>query len=227
MKRLLLLLASSVLVAGCIDSRASVDVPTFAGPLGDPTALSLADGTTVSLTRAQVAFDDVLFEEPAVAARWSLIPEARAHAGHDDSGAEVGELPGHFEVDLLDGEAELGTARLLDGEYATARMRWAGAVPSVVLEGSATPPGAAAVPFAFSILEEREVTNMPFVAAVDTESPPAALHLSIDLARILGESDFSTPDDNGDGVLTAADGDLAATVRFGARTSAAYTWEIR
>jgi hypothetical protein len=216
-----------VCLGGCLDGRRAVDVPADAGPLEALDQLSLPDGTTLSIATADLVFEDVLFEEPAVATRWpALIRSAQAHAGHDYSGAETGELSGRYAVDLTAGITELGTARLLEGSFATARMQWPVDAPAAVIEGSATPPGAAPIPFRFVIQEERTVSNMPFLAEVDPDAPPAALQLRVDLARILGESDWSTPDQDGDGVLTAADGALDATIRFGVRTSAAYAWEI-
>lgn|GEM_PF-2140672 len=214
-------------LGGCLEGRGAIDVQTYAVPLQGVDDVALSDGTILTLTTAQFVFEDVLFEEPSLAARWpSLVPIAHAHAGHDYSGAESGELKGRHTVDLAGETAALGSARLLEGSFASARMQWPADGPAAVLEGTVSPPDAGPLPFRFTISEDRTVLNMPFFAEIDSSDPPTTLHLQVDLARILGQSDWTTPDQDGDGVLTAADGALGTTVRFGVRTSAAYIWEI-
>jgi len=216
------------LLFGCPQpSRGSVEVPASATALGDLPTFELDDGTAFELTRATVRFGDVRLEAPPdeTAGRFALVRAAHAHPGHDFAGAASGELLGEFEVDLLAGESELGTAVLLEGEYATARLAWPADAPAVELAGTVTAPGCAPLPFSFAVSEEREITGMDFVATVDDETPPSRLTLRVDLATMLAFSDWTTPDD-GDGTLTETDGVLGNTVVFGARTSAAWTWEI-
>lgn len=226
MRQLALLLLP--LLLGCSQpTRGRVEVPTSASALGDVPSFELDDDTAFELDVATVRFTDVRLEAPPEEIAWrpSLVRSAHAHPGHDFAGAASGELLGEFEVDLLAGEQELGASMMLEGEYASARLSWPADAAALELAGEVTPPGGDALPFSFEFTEQREITGMELVAEVDVDAPPARLTLKVDLATMLAFSDWTTPDD-GDGTLTETDGVLANTVLFGARTSAAWTWEI-
>ena len=229
MKILPFLLLLTLLIGCGEPNRRSVEVPASASAAHDLPAFELADGAAFELTTATFRFGNVRLEAPPDEVTWrpALIPSAHAHPGHDFAGDASGELLGDFAVDLLAGEQELGTATMLEGEYASARLDWPADVPAAELAGTVTPPGGAPLPFHFEVREEREITGMELITEVDADAPPTRLRLRLDLATMLGFSDWTnTSDDDGDGTLTAADGSLGNTVPFGVCSSAAWTWEI-
>ena len=225
-----LLLLVLILVVGCAQpSRGTVDVPVSAASLEELAGLETDDGAAFTFTTATFRFADVRLEAPPEEVTWrpALVPSAHAHPGHDFAGAAAGELLGDFEVDLRVGEQEIGLASMLEGDYASARLDWPADGPAVELAGTVTCPGGAALPFHFVIQEERQITGMELVAEVHADSPPTGLTLRLDLATMLGFTDWTTiSDEDSDGTLTDADATLGNTVSFGVRTSAAWTWEI-
>ena len=219
-----------VLAVGCAQpDRQTVEVPASATSLGSLPTFELDDGTSFEMTTATLRFGNVRLEAPPEEITWrpTLVRRAWAHPGHDFAGSAAGELLGTFEVDLLAGEQDLGVASMLEGDYASARLDWPADVAAVELSGTVTLPGGAPLPFEFAVREERQITGMQLIAEVHADTPPTHLTLRLDLATMLGFTAWTTAsDEDGDGTLTAADGTLANTVSFGARTSAAWTWEI-
>ncbi len=213
-----------VLLAGCAVGRETVDVTVRF----DPTSAAVVpdDGVDVVLTEARWTVSDLRLESPPATARrviWpSLFPVAHAHPGHDFSGGVSGELLGAWTLDLLGEPVELGTAKLLEGPYATARLHL-DAAPALRLVGQAEVDGAS-VPFAFELAHDAEITGIAFDATVDREAPPDALALGVDLAHALSFVDWRTPA-GADGVLTIADGALENIVTFG--VVSAPTWTLK
>jgi hypothetical protein len=211
------------LVIGCAEDRTLLSVPVHLSP--SPTTLALADGVTIELTTASLTLSDLRLEAPAETASvrrsWSLIPTAHAHPGHDFAGEVAGELTGTWAIDLLGEDTPLGEAACYDGAYATARLHLL-PEPVAVLEGTATVDGQAR-PFSFAVAPDQEITGLPFEATLDADAPPAGIALSVDLAHALSFVDWTTPDDDGDDLLTTADGELDNTVLFGVVSSPTFS----
>ena len=64
------------------------------------------------------------------------------------------------------------------------------------------------------------------VCPVDPEAPPSAITLQFDPVHALSYADLATPDEDGDGVLTEADGLLGNTVTFGVVSTPSWNLEI-
>lgn len=211
------------LLAGCAEDRTLLGVPVHVAP--SSSTLELAEGVTVELTTASLTLSDLRLEAPAETASvrrsWSLIPTARAHPGHDFAGAVAGELTGTWTVDLLGEDTPLGEAACYDGAYATARVHLL-PEPLAVLEGIATVQGEARA-FSFGLAPDQEITGLPFAVTLDADAPPSGITLSVDLSHALSFVDWTTPDDDGDALLTTADGELGHTVRFGVVSSPSFS----
>lgn len=214
---------SCVLLVGCGSAPVEVDVPVRFAP--GPKGVVPDEGVEITLTEARWTVSDVRLEAPPETASrpsWPvLVPAAHAHPGHDFAGDVAGELLGTWTLDLLGEPVELGTARMLDGSYATARLHL-DADPTLRLAGEAVVEGST-VPFDFEGAFERDITGIAFDAQVDPDAPPSALVLAVDLAHALSFVDWRT-DPGDDGALSLADGALANTLIFGAVS--APTWSL-
>ncbi len=227
-------------LTGCdTTGRAAFDVPVFAGPLSPISSFAAGDGTMLTLDDAWISLTHLTLEAPPVEA--SLLPPvfqdlltplsplsvAHAHPGHDFSGDVAGELTGTFTVDLLSSAREVGTAHCYEGDYATARLVLDGASdgtgkPIARLGGVALLTNGASVPFDFSMALYHEITGIPFVYTLNAQTPPAAVNITVDVPALLSYVDWSTPDGDGDGLLTLEDGKLANTAPFGLVATPAY-----
>ena len=210
------------LLAACATTdRALLTVPvTLRGAAAEVTPV---DCVSVTLTEATVTLSDVRMEGyPQTAFRWSPIPVAHAHPGHDFAGDVAGELTGTWTVDLLGGDTILGDAACYEGDYATGRISL---LPdrATVLAGTATVDGMA-TPFRFEVAPDQEITGLSFETTISASAPPSGVHLSADLAHALSFVDWRTADADGDATLTTADGALANTVVFG--VVATPTWTL-
>lgn len=212
-----------LLLTGCAEDRVLLSIPVHVLP--SASTAELDDGVTVELTAASLTLSDLRLEGPAqTAARhrpWSLVSTAHAHPGHDFAGEVAGELTGTWTVDLLGEQTLLGDASCYDGEVATARVRL-DPDPGVRLEGTATVDGEVR-PFAFAVAPDQEVTGIAFAATLDADAVPAGVAVSVDLAHALSFVDWTTPDGDGDGLLTVGDGELENTVLFGIVSSPSYS----
>jgi hypothetical protein len=138
-----------------------------------------------------------------------------------EAGDVAGELVGTWTLDLLGAPTELGSASCYEGTYATGRVNVEPS-PAVTLEGVAT-TSTGDVAFRFVVEPEQEITGIPFEAELDADAPPSGLMLGVDLAHALSFVDWTTPDADGDGALTEADGALANTVLFGVVATPTFT----
>lgn len=214
-----------LLAAACTADPVLLQVPVRVAPAADTFTVGEVD---IHLDQASAVLGDLRMERPEddtarLIAPWLPTPAARAHPGHDEAGGVAGELVGSWTVDLLAG-ADLDTASLYDGPYATARITLP-ADGEVVLIGTAT---VRSVPRAFElrVTPDQEITGMPFAVTVDAEAPPAGLQVSADLAHALSFIDWSTPDDDDDDTLTTADGALANTALFGVVSTPTWTLSL-
>lgn len=212
-----------LLLAGCAGDRALLSLPVHVSP--SVAAFDLDEGVSVELSAASLTLSDLRLEGPAQTASrlrsWPLISTAHAHPGHDFAGDVVGELTGTWTVDLLGPDTALGDAACYEGDTATARLSLL-PEPAAIIEGTATVDGAPRS-FAFSLAPDQEITGLPFQATLDAAAPPAAFALSVDLAHALSFVDWRTPDEDGDDLLTTADGELGNTVLFGVVSSPSFT----
>ncbi len=215
-----------LMALACVDDRALLTVPVATST--SASELSPADGVTVTLTRAELTLSDLRMEGPATTAlRWApprLIATAHAHPGHDFAGQVGGELVGTWTLDLLAAPVDLGAASCYTGAYATARLNLEPS-PGVTLEGVATTLGGD-VPFRFVVEPDQEVTGVPFEVVLDEAAPPEGVTLAVDLEHALSFVDWATPDTDGDGALTTADGSLANTVLFGVVATPTFTLNL-
>ena len=219
----------SVLLAcgACTADRALLEIPVTIAPSAD--TVTTDDGVALTLTTASYTLSDLRFEYPAdttasVMRLLSPTPVAHAHPGHDFAGGVGGELLGTWTVDLLAGPIDLGAASVYDGAFGTGRLTLPeGGV--VRLQGAAsTADGARA--FAFEVAPDAAVTGIPFQVTLDAEHPPRAIVLSVDVGHALSFVDWSTPDEDADGVLTTADGLLTNTVSFGVVATPSFTLQL-
>lgn len=181
----------------------------------------LLDGGTATLTEASVHLADVRFLSAPQTARWSfsLVPTAHAHPGHDFAGDVQAELLGTWAVDLLAG-AELGMADAYEGDLESARFQLTDD-PSVVLKGVWQGDGDP-LPFDLTLSPDDLVSGLPLSEVLSADAPPAGFALAFDPAHAL--SFVAWTDANGDGALTASDGDTANTAVFGVVSAA--SWAI-
>lgn len=187
---------AAVLVAfGCQASEAPrVELPVVADGSGiEPITNDL--GWTITLTSARVAMADIRFTTAgevhegrnASLGAWVLallLPSAHAHPGHFQGGEVIGELPGEFVLDFVDGSgAELGVATLIVGRYTAADFVFRRARAeelaaddplaghTAVLSGSASKDGQT---IEFSALidspEERELVGAPFDHEIEQDA---------------------------------------------------------
>jgi hypothetical protein len=207
-------LLAALLLTGCaVDDRLALTVPVTARAL-ENAPLSPAEGVTLTLTEAQLTLADLRLEAPAIVARRpSLLRAAHAHPGHDPAGGVAGELLGEWTLDLLGEDTALGDASCYEGPLATARLSLV-PTPALTLVGVAEVDGAAR-PFTLTLSPEHEVTGLSIEAELDAASPPGGLSLSMDLNHGLSFIDWRTPDTDGDGALTEADGATLNTALFG------------
>lgn len=216
-------LATHALLAGCADDRALLPVPVTVTP--SAAEVQPAEGVTATLTAASMTLTDLRLEAPAETARRGpilpFISPALAHPGHDFAGDVAGELVGTWTLDLLAGPTALGSASCYEGSYATGRVGILPS-PSVLLEGTATTL-AGEVAFRFTLEPDQEITGIPFAVELDADAPPAGITLGVDLGHALSFVDWATPDGDGDGLLTEADGVLANTVLFGVVATPTFT----
>jgi hypothetical protein len=222
--RIPVLLSIFALSACAPEQRASLSVPVEAG--GDAASF-VTDDVEITLSEARIELSDLRLERPPeVSLRWRLapIPVAWAHPGHDFSGDTSGELLGDWSVNLLGEPAYLGDALCYEGSYATGRVGLAGE-PALVLAGVALTPSGAR-DFAFEVQLDDEISGIPFQHELSADSPPSGIGLSVKLAAMLGFVDWDTPDDDGDDILTTADGALGNSVPFGVMSTASYSLEL-
>jgi hypothetical protein len=217
-----LLLAAS----GCaLEDRFLLQVPVLAGGHGAD-VLDAGSGAEVWLTEAQITFSDLRLEEPARDTLASALaravggPVAWAHPGHDYPGDVAGELLGTFTVDLLGPDQSLGVAPCYEGEYATARVSLQGS--AALLAGTYADTSGQTVPFRFEIEAEQDIAGIPFDELLGPDTPELALRF--DPHEALRHTDWSSPDTDGDGVLTLADEIYHNTVPFG--VVATTTWSV-
>lgn len=212
MRKIIVLMS---ILTGCSEDRKALQLPVEHVP--SAASLALEGGVTVELSAALLTVADLQLEAPAETARartgWSLISTAHAHPGHDAAGELVGELAGSFSLDLLGEGSELGVAQCYEGELATASLTLL-SEPAAVVEGTAT-VGTETRAFSFVLAPEQDITGITLSGELDAERPPRALVYAVDLAQALSAVDWSTPDEDADGLLTTADGELANTVAFG------------
>jgi hypothetical protein len=206
------------LAACTVDQPALVGVPVSAG--GAWTGAATLDGVPVRLDEASVTFADLRLKAPAapVVRFGGFGAAAWAHPGHDFAGDVVGELLGSFTVDLLGEDTPIGEATCYAGATETATIQLAG---EVRLVGVATVDGVDR-PFRLIVTEDTLVDGIPFEATIAAESPSPLLVLA-DPAELLSHVDLRTPDADGDGALTIADGVVENTLRFGARSVLAWS----
>ncbi len=191
-------------------------------------------GWTIEFEQARLAIADLEFTTagevhqarlPAASA-WLLgllLTTAHAHPGHNQGGEIIGELPGEFVLDFIDGSGdELGVATLIVGEYTAANFRFrrasADELPAgdplidhtVILAGTAS-SGDQVVGFSIAVDSpiDRELVGAPFETTV-TEQSKAALGV-----RLL-DTDPQEGDHLFDGIdfaaLDAADGSVDGMV---------------
>lgn len=217
------LIVICVVFVACQPDRELIDMAATTRAI--PTEIALENGGTATLTTATATFGDLVFEQPArtTALSWlSPIQTATAHPGHDFAGGVGGELLGEWTVDWLADDLSLGTAQLYEGEYATARL-FLPPETHITLAGDAVIDGKT-VAFDLDLVADQPITGISFVHIVDPLDPPAALVVSFDPAHALAFIDWDTPDDDGDGLLTETDGDIANTSRFG--LTATPSWHL-
>jgi hypothetical protein len=183
-----------------------------------------AAGVAVTLTSATLTLSDLRLETPATA-RWTPrvpgVSAALAHPGHDFAGSVAGELTGTWTLDLLADSTRLGDASCYEGDYATARLTLL-PDPAAAFTGTVSVAGVDRA-FRLDLTPDQAITGILFEATLSAEAPPAGLTLSFDLAHALSFVDWSTPDADGDGVLTTADGPVANTALFGLVATPTYT----
>lgn len=167
------------------------------------------------ITTARITLSDFRFERDddhhAQVRRLSLIPVAHAHPGHDDHDhghADVGELLGTFEVDLRAGDTVLGDARVFAGHVHDAQFHLR-PDPTLVIEGTRR-TATVDRSFRFELTPDLEVDDLDVRAHVQENRSGQSFALRIDLARLLSEVDWETPDANGDDLLTVDEGEIEA-----------------
>ena len=209
------------LVACGWDAPVLLDVPARAG-WGGSFAWTTADGHAVELTDASLPIVSLRLEAPpeALVALPSLLPVARAHPGHDASGAVGGEWLGEAAL-TLGGITRLGLARCYTGTYVTGRLQLQG---DLRLAGTVTLAGGGVVPFDFSGPIDREVSGVSFVAQIHEDPAPRAIVLTAWPEELLRWAGWLT--DPGDGLLDLGDGTLANSVPFGVVSSASWSLEL-
>jgi hypothetical protein len=150
-----------------------------------------------------------------------LIPPAYAHPGHHAGGQVIGELPGRFVVDWVDGDAELGSASLITGDYTGANFRFAAASTddglaaadklvghSIHIAGVARRDGASVAFDAFVDQDtDRRVIGAPFEATVTADAEATLVLRAHPLDpeeedTLFDGIDFGTLDADGDGQVT-------------------------
>ena len=209
----MLLMAACALEPGRGELEAEVVATAPAG-----TSWVDEDGHAFQLEEGTLTIADLLLMEPnpLVARSWAdwLLPTAYAHPGHDSAGPVAGELLGEYPIDLAADEVALGFAPLYEGDYGGAELSYVGAARFVgTVDGR---------PFAITVTPDQHITAIPFDARFTMADAPV-LELSIDAAWMLSFVDWDDlPDDDGDGILTEADGDVANLVRFGLHSNAAF-----
>ena len=209
-------------LSACGDDRAMLTLPASAGLA--PVPLSPAEGVTLRLSAARLSLADLTIEAPlAKTASFtppSLISSAWAHPGHDAAGETTCALSGVWTVDLLGPELPLGALRCFEGPTAAAHLRVSPSPPALI-EGVAELDGGE-VPFRFTLAPDQAITGLPFVTELRAEAPPAGALLTVDLAHALSFVDWRSPDEDGDGLLTEADGATANTAAFGLLATPTY-----
>lgn len=210
----------ALLLLACVGGRALLSVPAQLNP--GEAELNLGDGVTLTLEEATVSVDALRIDGPTAVAGLPWVRAAYAHPGHGGSGEVMGELLGPWSLDLLGEGAALGEALIYEGEAASARLSL-GATPGARLRGVAEVDGEAR-DFDLAFTESIEITEIPFSHVIEAEAPPEALTLSADLAHALSFVDWRAPDEDGDDLLTEADGATAETLTFG--LSATPTWTL-
>jgi len=209
--RLLPLALGAVLLASCgmAQERRTYELRVFSPA---PSAGPNAEGWTVTLDRAEVNIGPVRFYEGRVEhARFSplewIIGAAWAHPGHFHPGEAMGEWLDVRTVDLLGGNASLGTVNGVTGAYGSIVLTLpAGeAGHSVLLSGVASRAGAADVPFELTVTLEEDLPPLRFETEID--SAPGYVELEIDLGGWLRGVDFTdaaTPGGQAHNALTRA-----------------------
>lgn len=225
----------SLLAAGCGAGSevAEVEMPVEVSAAGLTPALTDL-GYTVTVTGMRAALADLAFTVPGD----GLTTESQAlrgpggapgygHPGHSSGGDVTGELPGERLIDWMVDGAVLGTATLLEGDYAGVNFRFRRAHDGDGLEagdpllghnfhitGTASRDG---VDIAFDAVldidEGYELVGAPFEHHVTVDDPA---HLRFELqtsesfsgaeTTLFDGIDFSTLDPDGDGQVAIRPG---------------------
>jgi hypothetical protein len=231
------------LLLACPASEAPrVELPVVVDGSGlAPSTSSL--GWAIELDEARVAISGIRFTtagevhdelRPSASVDWLLgllIPTANAHPGHAQGGEIIGELPGNYVLDFIDGDGEaLGLARLIVGSYTAADFGLARASAAelgegdpllghtAILRGVATSPIDPEYSVSFSIVIDspldRELVGAPFIYEVreDRETILDFRLLGVDPVegdQLFDGIDFALLDqqDGADGVVTLVDPD--------------------
>lgn len=210
----------ALLLLACLADRALLSVPARLAPSAD--TLTPEAGVSLRLEAATVGVEALHVDGPTTLAGLPWVRAAYAHPGHGGTGEVVGELLGPWDLDLLGEPISLGDALIYEGEAASARLSL-GAAPGARLRGVAELEGETR-DFDLYFAESIEITEIPFAQELSAEAPPTGLRLSVDLAHALSFIDWQTPDADGDGLLTEADGATAETLAFG--LVATPTWTL-
>jgi hypothetical protein len=223
-------LAAAGIGCGVVTDREPLTLAVRAGGTGVST-LSPDGGGKVELTTFVVTFSDLRLEEPVsegLTARLAplVVPAAAwAHPGHDYPGDVAAELLGTWSVDLLAPDVALGEAAGYAGEFATARLVLGGEVAR--LEGTWTDPDGVTLPFRFVVDATQPITDLPFEATLSADTLQPVVVVRFDVVHALSFVDWSAGDEDGDGVLTEADGSFGNTVQFGVVSTDTWSAELQ
>jgi hypothetical protein len=231
-----MVIALSLLAAGCGAGSevAEVEMPVEVSAAGMTPALTDL-GYTVTVTGVRAALADLAFTVPGdglvTTASQALLGPGQApgygHPGHSSGGEITGELPGEHMIDWMADGATLGTATLLEGEYAGVNFRFRRAHAGDGLEagdplldhsfhitGTARRDGAdIAFDAVLDIDEGYELVGAPFDHSVEA-GDPAQLRFELQTSESFSGSgktlfdgiDFTTLDQDGDGQVAIRPG---------------------
>lgn len=154
--------------------------------------LTTRSGWTLEPRRAVLHLESLRFSEAHVALAWwrtALLGVARAHPGHGDDGAAVGELLAPLSLDLTSTQSlTWGAATVLTGDVHSLKLALAS--PGLELEGVAT-RGAERIEFAHTFFPSGAL-EVPCEQTLDASG--RTLTLSLDVAHLLSRLDFTSSD---------------------------------